>query len=297
MAVGEAFKQKVNDNASNAHLVPLDVTLGGQSGLTKNEWVFTSRDSLFNTFDRALANFNSDYQIQDAPLPPSQVTVDGGGDRIVVAWETYPDANPDGFEVWRAESNYDEAYELVHTAGPAERSFDDTTPKRGIDYFYYVVATGGTTDGSGGVPAGRSLTSSRYYGQTYTPTQLKRPQGEAMEGIRVVPNPFYIGSPGGQRATDSPRFFDQDDKLAFYDVPGQCRIQIFTELGELVDTIEHRDGSGDVFWDHTTSSRQVIASGVYIAVITVTADIEDPATGELMFSEGQTAFRKFVIIR
>jgi hypothetical protein len=85
--------------------------------------------------------------------------------------------------------------------------------------------------------------------------------------------------------------------LAFYDIPGQCRIEIFSELGELVDVIEHNDGSGDAFWDHTTSSRQVVASGVYIAVITVTNDIVDSTTGELIYAEGDRAFKKFVIIR
>ena len=46
----------------------------------------------------------------------------------------------------------------------------------------------------------------------------------------------------------------------------------------------HTDGSGDEYWDHTTSSRQVIASGLYIAHIT------DDETGD-------TAERKFVIVR
>ena len=55
-------------------------------------------------------------------------------------------------------------------------------------------------------------------------------------------------------------------------------------MGELVETIEHTDGSGDEYWDQTTSSRQVVASGLYIAHIT------DNASGD-------TAERKFVIIR
>jgi hypothetical protein len=295
--IGRAFKDAVNSNAADPHLVPLPVEINGVSGLNKNEWVLTSRDSLFQTFNRAIANFESGYQIQDAPLPPSQVSVTGGGDRITVEWETYPGAAPEGFEIWRAETELDGEYELVYTAGPTERRFDDSTPKRGINYFYYVVATGGLTDGSGGVPAGRPLTSSRYYSQTYTGTQLKRPAGTSMADIRVVPNPFYIGSPRGQGATSSPRFFDQDDKLAFYNVPGQARIQIFTELGELVDTIEHTDGSGDVFWTHTTSSRQVIVSGVYIAVITSLADVPSLDGDGFDFREGETAFRKFVVIR
>ena len=44
------------------------------------------------------------------------------------------------------------------------------------------------------------------------------------------------------------------------------------------------DGSGDEYWDQTTSSRQVVASGLYIAHITDN-------------DSGETAERKFVIIR
>ena len=112
-----------------------------------------------------------------------------------------------------------------------------------------------------------------------------------MEDVRVVPNPFYIGS------SRSVRFPDRTDKLAFFNIPGFCRIEIYTEIGERVDVIEHNDGSGDDFWDHTTSSRQVVASGLYIAVITVTEDITDPETGALLYQAGEQAFRKFVVIR
>jgi hypothetical protein len=122
------------------------------------------------------------------------------------------------------------------------------------------------------------LRSSRYYTQTYTPTRLKRPAGEALADVRIVPNPYNIS------ASPNVRFPDQTDKLAFFNIPGQCTIQIFTALGEKVDEIVHSDGSGDAFWDHTTSSRQVVASGLYIAVIT------DTQTGE-------SVIKKFVIIR
>ena len=99
-----------------------------------------------------------------------------------------------------------------------------------------------------------------------------------MADVRIVPNPFNIS------ASSSIRFPDQTDKLAFFNIPGRCTIEIYTELGELVDTIDHTDGSGDEIWDHTTSSRQVIVSGLYIAVIT------DTETSE-------RAIKKFVIIR
>jgi hypothetical protein len=42
---------------------------------------------------------------------------------------------------------------------------------------------------------------------------------------------------------------------------------IFTELGELIKTIEHSDGSGSEDWDLRTTSNQLVVSGIYIAVI------------------------------
>ncbi len=295
-AIGEAYKAASPATRDTPQGV-LPVTINGVSGKTKNEWVFTSRDSLFQTFRRAIDAYRDGIGVQPGPRPPSEFSVNSGGDRISLTWDVFAGESPQGFEIYRAETNFTEDYTLIHTATGSDRSFDDLTPRRGINYFYYIVATGGTTDGSDGVAAGRSLRSSRYYTQTYTPAQLQRPQGRAMEEVRIVPNPFYIGSPGGQRAVNSPRFFDQTDKLAFYNIPGQCRIDIYTEIGELVDTIEHTNGSGDAFWNHTTASRQVIVSGVYIAVITVTDDIVDQTTGETLFLKGETTYKKFVIIR
>jgi hypothetical protein len=285
-ALGQQYKAADADD--NAQL-----TWEGMS-MTKNEWVFTGRDSLYQTFLRAKSNFDAGFAIPEAPPPPNAFSVESGGDRITLSWDYPADAPPiSGFEVWRAPNSFDSTYTLVHEAGPSERTFDDTTPIRGIDYYYYVsaVTDGSNNDGAGRTPAGVPLRSSRYFTQTYVPARLKRQQGTSLDQIRIVPNPFNLGS------SPDVRFPDQTDKLAFFNIPGQCRIEIYTELGELVDTIEHNDGSGDAFWDHTTSSRQIVASGVYIAVITATADIQDPEGGGLLFSEGERAIKKFVIIR
>lgn len=284
--IGRAFRRSGGD--SNALLA-----YGGES-MTKNEWVFTGRDSLFQTFHRAIANYESGYAIPRPPTPPATFDVAGGGDRVSLEWTTFAGApDPDRFEIYRAQARYDSTYTLIHTAGPGERSFDDTTPIRGIDYYYYIVAVndGAANDGTGMTPAGVPLRSSRYATQTYVPAQLKRPAGQSLDEIRIVPNPFNLSS------SPSLRFPDQTDKLAFYNIPGFARIEIYTELGQLVDAFVHDNGSGDAFWDHTTTSRQIIASGVYIAVITVTQDIEDPESGALLFRNGDRAIKKFVIIR
>ena len=276
-AIGRAYKAAdANDDA------PISYGVNGQTHtLTKNEWVFTSRDSLFQTFRRAQANYSSGYGIPAAPAPPAIFEVSGGGDRIGLTWQPHAtEPLPDNWEIYRARGRYDSTYALVHTAGGGDTSFDDTTPIRGIDYYYYIVAVqgGSLNDGTGLTPPGRPLRSSRYATQTYTPARLKRPAGESLADVRIVPNPFTIS------ASPFVRFPDQTDKLAFFNIPGHCTIAIYTDLGELVDEIEHTDGSGDEFWDHTTSSRQVVASGLYIAVIT------DLDTNERIM-------KKFVIIR
>ena len=277
MAIGRAYKESSANDSS-----PITLDVHGQThSMTKNEWVFTGRDSLFQMFRRAIANFESGYAIPRGPAPPSVFEVDGGGDRILLTWSPHAtEPLPDSWEIYRAQGRFDSTYTLVHTAAAGDTGFEDTTPIRGIDYYYYIVAVQSASEnnGVGLTPAGRSLRSSRYATQTYTPTQLKRPAGTALSDIRIVPNPFNIGS--------SPfvRFPDQTDKLAFFNIPGRCTIAIFTDLGELVDEIEHLDGSGDEFWDHTTSSRQIVSSGLYIAVIT------DLDTGERIV-------KKFVIVR
>ena len=291
-AIGRAFRDAGN-NASAG------LTYKGETK-TKNEWVFTSRDSLFQTFRRAIANYDADYAIPEPPAPPLTFDVAGGGDRIVLTWQANPDGpQPDRWEIYRTQSQRDSSYTLIHTAGPGETTYDDTSPVRGVNYFYYLqgVRDGAANDGTALTPQGRDLRSSRYATQTYDGATLKRQQGEALDDIRVVPNPFYIGASRGLGGDTALRFSDRNDKLAFYNIPGVCRIDIYTELGELIDTIEHTDGSGDEFWDHTTSSRQVIASGLYIAIITVTEDIVDLDTGETLFQAGDRSIKKFVVVR
>ena len=121
------------------------------------------------------------------------------------------------------------------------------------------------------------LKSNRYYAQTYEPARLKRPPGRNISDARVVPNPYNIN-------TDQNLLFSNRDALAFFNIPGQCTIKIFTEMGELIRELPHLDGSGDHFWDIQTESLQLVSTGIYFAVI------EDLETGDKVI-------RKFTIIR
>jgi len=91
--------------------------------------------------------------------------------------------------------------------------------------------------------------------------------------------------------------FNSPDRLAFYGLPGFCTIRIYTERGDLVETIDHQDGSGDELWSSITEARQIIVSGLYIAHIEVTRNITDEETGEVFYRKGEQTYRKFVVIR
>ena len=265
---------------------------GNINAETKNRHVMTGKDSLFKTFNLATQNFESGFNIDQPPKPPKLFQVNGGGDRISLSWETYDDVNLKGFNIYRMRGEYNNPLvtpELIYEAGKDEREWDDLTPVRGVAYYYYIECVGLN-----------GLNSSRYYTQTYDPTFLKRPQGapdsKSMDVIRVVPNPYIISATPG-RLTFPGTGTRETDKLAFFNLPGQCRIKIFTETGELVTEIEHTDGSGDAYWYATTSSNQVVVSGIYLAHIEVTEDIVDQSTGEKIYSKGQSKILKFVIIR
>ncbi len=248
----------------------------------KNRIVMQGKDSLMLTFKRITENFNSSWKIPQPPMPPTTFEVNSGGDRISLKWDiNASDPNPPtAFRIYRALGNVDSNYTMIYQTGSAsERSYDDKDLVRGFNYYYYITAVGAATPSGPGTPAAR-LESGRYYTQTYDYANLQREAGKELSKIRIVPNPYNISAQGSVRF---PGVTDEN-KIAFYNIPGQCTIRIYSEIGELIKTIEHTNGSGDEYWYQVTSSSQIIVSGIYIAVIT------DKKTG-------QNHIAKFTVIR
>jgi hypothetical protein len=251
----------------------------------KNDSVFQSRDSLFQTFRRAIASYNAGYAIPEGPWPPRSFTVTSGGDKITLMWEA-PEGGPtvSGYRIYHCVGKRDSIFSLLATAGPTDRSYDDVNAIRGVPQYYYVQSVGADrpADPATLTPGG-PLVSNRVYCQTGGATgkeaTLKRQAGSSMNQIRIVPNPYSISSDA-----NSLRIPGFPDRIMFYDIPGYCTIKIYTELGELIQTIVHNDGSGDEKWNSITSTNQVIVSGIYIVVF------DNTRTGE-------RTIRKLAVIR
>lgn len=288
LAPGESIRIVIAEGVSGisrelARETGIKFKRGEISDTEKNTIVFQGKDSLFQTFQRATDNFKSGYQITRAPEPPNFFEVSSGGTSILLNWD-YKASDPiEGFEIYRTFGDHYQEHELIHTASPNEREFEDITPTRGIDYYYYIVAVSSQVANDGSTPAVK-LRSSRYYTQTYDPANLKRPPGK-LDEVVVVPNPYSIeanaiDTPGNEQ--NQVRF--RGDQIHFLNMPGRAKVQIFTELGEHVKTIEHTDGTGTTRWNLLTDSRQLVVSGIYIAYIT---DLET----------GESVTKKIVIIR
>ena len=117
------------------------------------------------------------------------------------------------------------------------------------------------------------------YGGTDFVTPYSISGGLGLDLVRVVPNPYDIRSRSLQFGTQAA----QQDRIAFYGLPAACQLKIFTERGDLIYAKAHTNGTGDELWNSTTSSGQVVASGIYILYV------ETP--------DGKSVIRKFVIIR
>jgi hypothetical protein len=245
----------------------------------KKAWVLTAKDSLFKAFRRAIETYNKGYVIPQPPPPPEWFNVESAGDKIGLSWadNAVQADHFDGYEIWRAVNKPDTFYQKIFScnASNAVHTFDDTTADRGYKYYYYVVTKddGSQNDYQPGVP----LVSSKFFTKTNEPAYLRRQAKENLESIRIVPNPYHIKAQKLQFGTDSP------DQIAFFGLPAVCTIRIFTERGELIRTLDHKNNSGDELWDSTTDYKQVIVSGLYVAVF------ETP--------DGEVAYRKFIVIR
>ena len=285
--IGRRWKEAYNDPNDKGPFILPDGSTTDDKDEYKDTWVYTGRDSILLTFSRAKRNFDLDFQIPQPPQPPILFEVKSGGDKISLIWSaSLSESETDfgGYRIFRTEGKTDTTYDEIFACGYETENpgivyqFDDMTAARGVSYYYYIVAfNDGSTNNTDANPHG-SLHSSMFYTRTTEAAYLRRPGSDDLESIRIVPNPYYLNA-DRQRLL----FPEETDKIMFYNIPGQCTIKIYTERGDLVQTIDHTDGSGDEAWYSVTSSRQVVVSGVYIA------HIETP--------DGRSINKKFIIIR
>lgn len=289
--IGNRWMQAYMDASDNGPFVLPDGSETDKKDIYKNTWFYTGMDSIMLVFSRALRNYNMDFNIPQPPLPPANFTVNSGGDKINLSWAASPsEGDPDfaGYRIYRGIGRPDTSFTMIAEVPAGVGMYEDRSAIRGFAYYYYITAVNDGSNNTAGIanPTG-PLESGRFYTRTTEPANLQRKPSESLNAIRIVPNPYNIRNRALQ-------YTGEDDKIMFMDIPGYCKIKIYSERGDLIKTITHDDGSGDQAWFLNTSSRQVIVSGIYIAYIEVTQDPEDPA---YTYKKGDSIYKKFIVIR
>ncbi len=95
----------------------------------KNEAFLTGKDSLFQVFRRAIANFKSGWKLAEAPRPPKVFTVTSQGDKIALTWDLYDPGDPNvkGFRLYRTVGKYDAVDTLIADLPGSARGYNDVT--------------------------------------------------------------------------------------------------------------------------------------------------------------------------
>jgi hypothetical protein len=100
-------------------------------------------------------------------------------------------------------------------------------------------------------------------------TNLQDVAKEALNKIRVVPNPYYAYSEYEQDKNDF--------RVKITNLPGKCKIRIYTLNGILVRELTKDDDSVTyVDWDLKNSARIPVASGMYLI------HVDAPGVGEVV---------------
>jgi hypothetical protein len=120
-----------------------------------------------------------------------------------------------------------------------------------------------------------------------TGTAIPTITDSAMARIRVVPNPFMLFSTYQTSPNRS--------RLLFTHVPPEGTLRIYTVAGQFVQQITwvpaDLQGDGDLVWNLTTRFGEIVASGLYVWVLTAPRDPGGPPGPSV------TARGKFVVIR
>jgi hypothetical protein len=173
-------------------------------------------------------------------------------------------------------------WELVfETTNRSTTTFIDQSVTRGVDYYYAVTAVDNGTQNSYDIVPNQKLESSRFVTRSQLPVVPFKGGLNVSGQTRVVPNPATIGA-GGMGFPGTP------DRILFVGLPYKCTLKIYTETGDLVETINHK-GTADHAWNQRTLDNQYVVSGIYILVVTDSEDVN----GKKLDSQ----IVKFVIIR
>jgi len=246
------------------------------------------------------------------PIPPEVPTLSysAGMGRVTLAWDDLAEITPDpldkeydfrGYRVYKSKFRVGEwellkgfvdadfaganpdsfpqpLYDYIEEGETFPHSYVDTDIIYGVPYYYTVTSFDSGREPDPPTPAISSLESGKSnYKKDPVGAEVpiyvntEKTEGYDLSKVTVAPNP-YLGSVEWER--------QYENRIQFMNLPGSCRILIYTLSGDLVRDIDHKDGSGDEYWNLFSRKEQEVVSGLYIYKIET--DNGDYKVGKLM---------------
>ncbi|OGU70938.1 MAG: hypothetical protein A3G43_12810 [Ignavibacteria bacterium RIFCSPLOWO2_12_FULL_56_21] len=255
-----------------------------------------SRDSLFSHIRAARRLYANSFQLAAYPPPTptngeNSLSILSKPGEISIEWPAISASYKDPVTQTNDLAGYRVYRSTYFTIGPwtliAAVDKDSVTIANGMIRFvdrgatfgvgYYYCVTSYDTDGN---------ESGKVNNNRFPIYPLRGPNEEFPRNVYVLPNPFrqHSGLTGtGERY-----------RMEFIGIPAKCRIKIFTLTGDLVQEIQHDDGSGSEAWgsikrlDYQLNKWTLgVAPGVYLFLV---ESLVDGHTGE-------SSIGKFAIVK
>lgn len=286
----------------------MDFSRVAAGGLENEAHLSDGADSLWKNIDAAMELYQRGYKLPHPPPTPTNemnsltLIPEPGG--VKVQWppiENYldPDYNTNdlaGYRVYRSTFRNIGPWELVADIPVGSEvledgmvTYADEGLNQGVGYYYGVTSY--DTGHDDPWPQDFSVTSlpsleSGLVNANNEPVYPVAAPTDDFNQVRVYPNPFNQHS----QLTGT----GEELRLEFVNIPSICTIRIYTLAAELIQTIEHNDGTGDEAWgsralgDYQVNKfLQYVAPGIYLF------HVESHVPGH----EGESKVGTFVIIK
>jgi len=216
-----------------------------------------------------------------APPPPATFTAVPGFNRVDLSWSSEPETETrdpvtgqndfEGYKLWKSEDggatwSLLAQFDIINDVGlntGIRHEFTDFSVQTGFDYVYAITSYDRGDPSIGLEPLESGRAAKQITVRPGTPPQ--EVTKKTMDDIYVAPNPYKAYAPWNREIMDPT--IPRENRIGFFNLPKKCTIKIFTLAGDLVDTIEKDDESGEAYWDSISRSVIEVVSGVYLYVV------------------------------
>lgn len=225
--------------------------------------------NLVNLADAVQLFYDLGDLAKGAPAP--NLTLLPGNGQVTIDWEAVVSPSPNidivHYRIYRSTDAAGKNSKLLgtynHENGKSYSVVDKSPELINGWKVYYAITLADQLSGELGEILGTGIQEGEptfSVGLSITPRTDAQSLDDKTLSIRVVPNPFYAHAAWDISPTEK--------HVQFINLPASCTIRVFTLSGNLVNAIQHSDGSGTENYNLRNRFGEPLASGIYFYVVT-----------------------------